>query len=97
MEEVVDFLRKNVNGKTLYTDEMTFFLENEKLQTTYSNQISFSNLFFSKTRLAMDMFIVSKEKMIEVDTGTAIKDVYSSSLFRYNLAKRQSTEEVTGI
>ena len=96
MEKIVEFLRKNVNGKTLYTDEMTYYLENRKVRCAYSDQISFSNMFFSKVRFTMDMFVVSREKMAETYTGHVIRDIYSSSLYRYSLAKRLSTGGATG-
>ena len=97
MDEIVNFLRKYVNGKTLYTDEITYSLENGRLRGTYSDQISFSNMFFSKTRFTLDKFIVSKEKQIDDKTGEIVKEENSSCLYRYSLAKRQNTEEVTGI
>ncbi|MCL2296498.1 MAG: hypothetical protein FWC29_05420 [Methanomassiliicoccaceae archaeon] len=96
MEKIVSFLRKNVNGKTLYTDEKIYRLDDGRLEGTYSDQISFSNMFFSKVRFTLDMFVVSKEKIVEINTGNEVQNVYSSSLFKYSLAKRQSTGDVTG-
>lgn len=96
MEKIVDFLRNNVNGKTLYTEESTYHLEGGKLTGTYSDQVSFSNMFFSKARFTMDMFIVSKEEIADARTGKEIQSVRSSSLFRYSVAKRQSTGDATG-
>ncbi|AIZ56972.1 hypothetical protein Mpt1_c11050 [Candidatus Methanoplasma termitum] len=97
VDEIVDFLRKNVNGRTLYTDETTFAIEGGRLLLTYSDQISLSNMFFSKVKYTMDMFVVGKEKITDTKTGNVIKDTYSSSLYRYSVAKRQSTGAVTGI
>lgn len=97
MEKIIDFLRSNVNGKTLYTEERTYHLGGGKLRGTYSDQISFSNMFFSKVRFTIDMFVVSKEMIIDTSTGDEIQDVYSSSLFRYSLAKRLSTGSATGV
>jgi hypothetical protein len=96
MEKIVEFLRKNVNGKTLYTDEIIYYLEDKKLQETYSDQVSFSNMFFSKVRFTLDMFVVSRERTTEARTGYVIRDVYSSSLYRYSLATRRSTGNATG-
>ena len=96
MEKIVEFLRKNVNGKTLYTDELTYYLENKKLRGTYSDQISFSNMFFSKVRFTLDMFVVSREKITETYTGHVLRDIYSSSLYRYSIAVRRSTGDITG-
>jgi len=97
VDEIIEFLRKNVNGKTLYTDEVTYSNDNGRLLGTYSDQKSLSNMFFSKTKYTMDKFIVSKEKVIDTETGEILKDERSSSLYRYSLTRRQSTGEVTGI
>jgi len=96
MEKIVSFLRNNVNGRTLYTDERTYRFENGGLVGTYSDQVSFSNMFFSKVRFTMDTFIVSKEMIMEADTGKEILNVYSSALYRYSLAMRRSTGDATG-
>jgi hypothetical protein len=96
MEEIIDFLRKNVNGKTLYTDEISYSLENKKFRAIYSDQISFSNMYFSKVRFKMDMFVVSREKIVEAGTGNVIREAYSSTLFRYSIAARKSTGNATG-
>ena len=97
VDEIVDFLRKHVNGKTLYTDEITYSTENGRFVGTYSDQKSLSNMHFSETKYTMDKFIVSKEKVIDTETGEIVKDEYSSSLYKYSISKRQSTGEVTGI
>ncbi|MCL2148444.1 MAG: hypothetical protein FWH47_03795 [Methanomassiliicoccaceae archaeon] len=97
MEEIVEFLRKNVNGKTLYTDELTYQLEGGTLIGNYSDQISFSNMYFSKVRFTMDMFVVSKEQIRDAATGGEVKRYDASSLYRYCLAERRSTGDVTGV
>ena len=47
MKEIIDFIESNVNGKTLFTKELVYELENGALQGVYSDQISFSNLKYS--------------------------------------------------
>lgn len=96
METLIEFFRKNVNGKTLYTDTLTYSLDGGRLKCIYSDQISFSNMFFFKTRCTIDMFIISKEKIIDTKEEEEVSDSYSSSLFRYSLAERLSTGEITG-
>ena len=44
MKEVINFIEANVDGKTLFTKELVYELENGALQGAYSDQISFSNL-----------------------------------------------------
>jgi len=97
MEEIVEFLRNHVNGRTLYTDETSYRFENGRLLGTYSDQKTLSGMFFSDSRYIMDKFIVSRDKITDTKTGKVLKDEYSSSLYRYSLAKRKSTGEVTGV
>lgn len=96
MEEILDFLRNNVDGKTLYTDELTYQLDDGRLIGRYSDQMSFCNLRYSNSRFSMDLFAVSSEMIKERSTDKMIKDLTSSSMFTYNLSKRQSTGKVTG-
>lgn len=101
MKEIIDFLENQVNGKTLCTKELTYELEQGSLQGIYSDQISFSNLKYSQTGFQLDMFIVSNEKIYLVgqnkEREELRKDFSSVSLFRFELAKRKSTEKVTGL
>lgn len=100
MQSIVDFIETNVNGKTLYTEELTYDLENGALQGVYSDQIAFSNLKYSRSVFQFDMFIVSNEKIYCVNEQKhkeeLRKDFSAVSLFRYELALRQSTGAVTG-
>lgn len=100
MKKIIDFIESNVNGKTLFTKELIYGLENGALQGVYSDQISFSNLKYSQSGLQLDMFIVSNEKiwlMGENGQREALrKDFSSVSLFRYELAERKSTNGITG-
>lgn len=100
MEEIIYFIEANVDGKTLLTKELIYELENGALQGAYSDQISFSNLKYSQSGFQMDMFIVSNEKiwMIgeEGQREKLRKDFSAVSLFRFELAKRKSTNAITG-
>ena len=42
MKDIINFLEANVNGKTLYTKELIYKLEDGALQGVYSDQISLS-------------------------------------------------------
>ena len=44
MKKVIDFIEENVNGRTLFTKELVYKLEDGALEGIYSDQISFSNL-----------------------------------------------------
>lgn len=100
MKKIIDFIESNVNGKTLFTKELIYELENGALQGVYSDQISFSNLKYSQSGLQLDMFIVSNEKIwLMGENGKREglrKDFSSVSLFRYELAERKSTNGITG-
>lgn len=100
MKNIIDFIETYVNGKTLHTKELVYELENGALQGVYSDQISFSNLKYAQTGFQFDMFIVSNEKIYLLGQNKEHeelrKDFSSVSLFRFELAKRKSTEKVTG-
>ena len=47
MKKIIDFIEENVNGRTLFTKELVYKLEDGALEGIYSDQISFSNLKYS--------------------------------------------------
>lgn len=100
MKEIINFIESNVNGKTLFTKELDYELEHGALQGVYSDQISFSNLKYSQSGFQLDMFIVSNEKIwLMGENGQREKlrkDFSAVSLFRFELAERKSTNDVTG-
>lgn len=100
MKEIIDFIEKNVDCKTLFTKELVYELENGALQGVYSDQISFSNLKYSQSGFQLDMFIVSNEKIWLIGEDgqreELRKDFSAVSLFRFELAKRKSTNTITG-
>ena len=100
MKEIINFIEENVNGKTLFTKELVYELEDGTLQGVYSDQISFSNFKYSQSGLQIDMFIISNEKIWLIgkkrEREKLRKDFSSVSLFRFELAKRKSTNAITG-
>ncbi|WP_321003118.1 hypothetical protein [Eisenbergiella porci] len=100
MKEIISFIEKNVDGKTLFTKELVYELENGALQGVYSDQISFSNLKYSQSGFQLDMFIVSNEKIWlmgkDGQREKLRKDFSAVSLFRFELAERKSTNGITG-
>lgn len=100
MELLVKYLRDNIMGKTLYTDELTYTLEEGALEGVYSDQMSFTNLLSSPTGLRFDLFVVSREKVFVVGAdkrrGELRKDYSGASHFHYELARRKSTGGITG-
>lgn len=101
MEKVIRYLRDNIFGKTLYTDELTYTLDNDTLEGVYSDQIIFSNPVKSDYGFNFDMFLIVNEIVYELDDNKHRTNIRSNhtgiSVFRYELAKRKSTGDITGI
>ena len=74
MKEIINFIEANVDGKTLFTKELVYELENGALQGVYSDQISFSNLKYSQSGFQLDMFIVSNEKICSWERMENVKN-----------------------
>ena len=55
MKKIIDFIEENVNGRTLFTEELVYKLEDGALEGVYSDQISFSNLKYSQSGFQLDM------------------------------------------
>lgn len=87
LKDIIEFLEENVDGKTLFTKELIYKLENGALQGVYSDQISFSNLKYSQSGFQLDMFIVSNEKIwlmgADGQREELRKDFSGVSLFRF--------------
>lgn len=100
MQTIVEYLRTNIMGRTLYTDELEYALENGALLGVYSDQMTFSNLSASPTGMQFDLFVVSRERLFESGAdggrGTLRKDFSGASHFRYELARRRSSGAITG-
>ena len=58
LTEIINFIESNVNGKTLFTKELVYELENGALQGIYSDQISFSNLKYSQSGFQLDLSLI---------------------------------------
>ena len=65
MEEILAFIDENIDGRTLFTKELTYELEGGALQGVYSDQMSFSNLKHSRSGFQLDMLIVSNDVRLE--------------------------------
>lgn len=99
-EQLITYLKEKVLGKILRTDDVTYFLDEGKLKDVYSDQMMFSDLQFSENGLQFNMTTIAKEKVYHLnEMGECIgikKDYTGTSVFRYELAKRKSTNEFTG-
>jgi len=97
MESVIEFMKKNVVGRTLYSDETLYDLDFGRLVGAYSTEVTLSNLMRSETGFTIDGFTISREKIMKAsDPQTPIKDASRVSFFKYEFSKRVSTGEITG-
>ncbi|AIZ56973.1 hypothetical protein Mpt1_c11060 [Candidatus Methanoplasma termitum] len=97
-EKIIDFLEKNVIGKTVYSEEVLYDIDFGRFEGSYSTEIAFSNLLRSETGFTMGGFTVSREKIFGPgDPTTLVKDQRLISFFQYEFSKRTSTGEITGL
>lgn len=101
MQDMITFIRENVLGRVMLTDELTYRLDEETLEGVYSDQIVFTNLCESAWGFGMDMHIAASETVYNLDEGgqrAGVRKVFDgNSVFRYELAQRRSSGDVTGI
>ncbi|MCL2148443.1 MAG: hypothetical protein FWH47_03790 [Methanomassiliicoccaceae archaeon] len=98
MERMVEFLERNVVGKTVYSEETLYDLDFGRYEGAYSTEVSFSNLLQTETGFTMDGFTGSHEKIVETGRLRAlVKDQCLVSFFKYEFSKRTSSGEITGI
>lgn len=98
--KIYDFLKRTVIGRILETDETIYSQEEGKLEGVYSDQMIFSDLSATENGIQFHMTTVTKEKVYELDhhgdRNRTVKDFTGTSVFRYELAMRKSTSEITG-
>lgn len=101
MDKIKQYLREKIIGKIMFTDELIYSLENGALEGVYSDQIIFANLVHSDFGISFDMFLTASETVYEINGDKQRASVRSNhngiSVFRYELAKRRSSNEITGI
>ena len=99
-DEIIQFIRQNIIGKTLLTDEVVYKLENGTLEGVYSDKMMFSDWMQTENGFKFNMTTVTRELVYNLDgkgTRTTIaKDYTGTSVFRYELALRKSTNQLTG-
>lgn len=99
-EQLITYLREKVLGRTLRTDDVTYLLDEGKLKDVYSDQMMFSDLQFTENGVQFNMTTIAKERVYDLDENCECigvkKDYTGTSVFRYELAKRRSTNEFTG-
>jgi hypothetical protein len=98
---VYNFLKNNVIGKILKTDEIIYQLDEGKSEGTYTDEMFFSDLLLSQNGIRFVMTTITHEKIYVLDSnkkrGDVRKDFSGVSTFYYELAERKSTSKLTGI
>ena len=99
-DEVIQFIRQNIIGKTLFTDEVVYKLANGTLEGVYSDKMMFSGWVQTENGFKFNMTTVTRELVYNLDgkgmRTTIAKDYTGTSVFRYELALRKSTNQLTG-
>lgn len=100
LDAIISYLHDNIMGRALHTDGLSYTLEDGAIEGVYSDQMIFSNMLSSGTGLRFDLLVVANEKQYHVDKekrrGSLCKDFSGVSLFQYELAKRKSSDQITG-
>lgn len=98
-KQIVRFLRNNILGKILYTPDVIYSLDKGNLEGIYSDRIMFSDLAETEWGIQFNMTTISREKVFEIQNKRPVKqtkDYTGTSVFRYELAFRKSTSQITG-
>lgn len=94
--EVIQFIEKYIIGKTLFTDEVVYKLENGNLEGVYNDKMMFSDLVKTENGFRFNMTTVTQELVYNLDEAgtrkTLAKDYAGRSVFSYELALRKSTQ-----
>jgi len=100
IDAIINFIKENVSGKQLITDELIYSLEGGKLEGIYSDIMSFSDLITSENGFQFNMTTVTNEKIYSKDEDgnrtDLIKDYTGTGVYHYEVALRKSTSEITG-
>lgn len=67
--DVINFLKNNVIGRSLKTDEIVYEIEEGKLEGVYSDEMFFSNLSLTESGLQFDMTTITREKIYFIDAN----------------------------
>ena len=98
-DEIIQFLEDNIFGKLLITSTL-YKLENDTLEGVYNDKMTFSNLVRTNSGFKFDMTTVTQELVYKLNSSGArtsiVKNYTGTSVFRYELAMRKSTNKLTG-
>ena len=66
-DEIIQFLKENIIGKNLFTDDVVYQLDNGKLEGVYSDKIVFSDLAKTENGFGFNMTTVTHELIYNID------------------------------
>ena len=66
-DEIIQFLEESIIGKTLFTDDVVYQLDNGKLEGVYSDKMVFSDLVKTENGFGFNMTTVTHELIYNVD------------------------------
>ena len=66
-DEIIQFLEESIIGKTLFTDDVVYQLDNGKLEGVYSDNMVFSDLVKTENGFRFNMTTVTHELIYNVD------------------------------
>lgn len=99
-DEVIQFLKKNIIGKTLLTNDVVYKLGDGNLEGEYNDKMMFSDFVETENGFKFNMTTVTQELVYNLDEKgartTIAKDYTGTSVFCYELAIRKSTNQLTG-
>ncbi|WP_029905936.1 hypothetical protein [Prevotella sp. 10(H)] len=100
-DKIIEFIRNNVLGKQLVTDELSYLLEEGKLQGIYSDKMIFSDLAVTENGFQFNMTVVTEEQIYTRDEagdkGDLVRDYTGAGVYHYELAERRSSGQMTGV
>lgn len=98
--QIIKYLKENVLYRPLITDEVIYYLGDGLLEGVYIDSMTFSDLLITEYGFQFSMTTVTKEKVYSLNAKKKRvgieKDYTGTSIFRYELAFRKSSEEITG-
>ena len=80
-DEIIQFLKENIIGKNLFTDDVVYQLDNGKLEGVYSDKIVFSDLAKTENGFGFNMTTVTHELIYNIE-WERLKNDHCQRLYR---------------
>lgn len=97
---LLTYFKEKILHRPLKTDDVIYTLKEGKLEGVYTDTMTFSDLLITDNGFQFNMTTATQEKIYLLDAEkkriAVEKDYTGTSVFRYELATRKSTGEITG-